>query len=84
MKKLALLALLVGGLTFGVGATTASAHGPIYAGPVYGPAYGPRYCRPAYPAYRPMYRPVYAPTHVAPGCGGVYLNTPRFGVGFGW
>lgn len=84
MKKLALLAVLVGGMTFGIGAATASAHGPVY-GPVY--PHHHHYVAPGYRIYRPyrpVYAPVYAPVYRAPACGGVYVNTPNFGVGFGW
>lgn len=85
MKKLALLALLVGGLSLGIGAGTASAHGPVM-GPSHYHHGNHIHVNPGYRMYRPYpyYRPYYAPIYTYPSCGGVILSTPNFGVGFGW
>ncbi len=84
MKKLALLTLLVAGVTFGVGAATASAHGPIYGTTHYHVVPHNNHVH-VVPHYRPLYRPVYRPIYTTPSCGGgLYLNTPNFGIGYGW
>ena len=83
MKKLAALALLVAGLTFGAGAATASAHEfyPIRVVPVHRHHHHVH----VHPWYRPVYRPVFRPVYTpAPVCGGVMINTPNYGIGYGW